>query len=494
MISRELQVTLQLAMTEAVNRRHEYVCLEHLLYAMLHDVTASNILRQCGADLEKLKKSLTRYLDEQVERMPKGRETAPRYAVGVQRALQRAALHTQSAGRSEINGGSVLVAMFHESESPALFFLQEQGVTRFDVINFISHGVSKIGSDEDREAAGTADEEEQDHERESEGGEEDEERKLSPSKALQTYAINLADKAAKGKIDPLVGRKNELERAIHVLLRRRKNNPVFVGEAGVGKTALAEGLALAIHHGEVPSALKGVEIYALDMGALLAGTRFRGDFEQRLKAVIKAVVGNPKRILFIDEIHTIVGAGAASGSTMDASNLLKPALASGDLRCIGSTTYQEYKRSFDRDKALARRFQRIDVLEPTQEETVQILNGLKSYYEKHHNVRYTAAGLKASVELSARYINDRFLPDKAIDVVDEAGVAGHLRGKGAPEPVTVGIRDMERTIARMAKIPERTVSATDRVRLQSLDVELKQAVFGQDAAIDAVSRAIKLAR
>ena len=317
---------------------------------------------------------------------------------------------------------------------------------------------------------------------------------MSPSKALNTYAINLAKRAADGKIDPLVGRKKELERAVHVLLRRRKNNPVFVGEAGVGKTALAEGLALAIHHGDVPDALKGVEIYALDMGALLAGTRFRGDFEQRLKAVIKAVVGNSKRILFIDEIHTIVGAGAASGGTMDASNLLKPALASGDLRCIGSTTYQEYKRSFDKDKALARRFQRIDVVEPTQDEAVQILSGIKSYYEKHHNVRYTNSAIRLAVELSARYVNDRFLPDKAIDVMDEAGVAGHLRGTGTTEPVTVGTRDVERTVARMAKIPERTVSATDRGRLQTLDEDMKQAVFGQDEAINSVARAIKLAR
>ena len=317
---------------------------------------------------------------------------------------------------------------------------------------------------------------------------------MSPSKALKTYAINLAKRAADGKIDPLVGRKKELERAVHVLLRRRKNNPVFVGEAGVGKTALAEGLALAIHNNDVPDALKGVEIYALDMGALLAGTRFRGDFEQRLKAVIKAVVGDSKRILFIDEIHTIVGAGAASGGTMDASNLLKPALASGDLRCIGSTTYQEYKRSFDKDKALARRFQRIDVVEPTQDEAMQILNGIKSYYEKHHNVRYTNSAIRLSVELSARYINDRFLPDKAIDVMDEAGVAGHLRGTGTTEPVTVGTRDVERTVARMAKIPERTVSATDRGRLQTLDEDMKQAVFGQDEAINSVARAIKLAR
>src|SRR5271154_4206821 len=495
MISRELQVTLQLAMTEAVNRRHEFVCLEHLLFAMLHDVTTTTILKNCGADLDALRRKLAHYLDEQVERMPKGEEVSPRYAIGVQRALQRAALHVQSAGRQEITGGNVLVAVFHETESPAIFFLQEQGVTRFDVINFISHGVSKSGAEEDddgEESDGKDSVERDGHEHE--GGDEDGERKLSPSKALNTYAINLAKRAADGKIDPLVGRKKELERAIHVLLRRRKNNPVFVGEAGVGKTALAEGLALAIHNGDVPEALKGVEIYALDMGALLAGTRFRGDFEQRLKAVIKAVVGDSKRILFIDEIHTIVGAGAASGGTMDASNLLKPALASGDLRCIGSTTYQEYKRSFDKDKALARRFQRIDVVEPTQDEAVQILNGIKSYYEKHHNVRYTNSAIRLSVELSARYVNDRFLPDKAIDVMDEAGVAGHLRGTGTTEPVTVGTRDVERTVARMAKIPERTVSATDRGRLQSLDEDMKQAVFGQDEAINSVARAIKLAR
>src|SRR5579862_6939235 len=493
MISRELQVTLQLAMTEAVNRRHEFVQLEHLLFAMLHDVTTTTILKSCGADLDALRRKLAHYLDEQVERMPKGEEVSPRYAIGVQRALQRAALHVQSAGRQEITGGNVLVAMFHETESPAIFFLQEQGVTRFDVINFISHGVSKAGAEDDEDGE-EPDKDSIDRDtHEHEGGDEEGERKMSPSKALNTYAINLAKRAAEGKIDPLVGRKKELERAVHVLLRRRKNNPVFVGEAGVGKTALAEGLALAIHNGDVPAALKGVEIYALDMGALLAGTRFRGDFEQRLKAVIKAVVGDSKRILFIDEIHTIVGAGSASGSTMDASNLLKPALASGDLRCIGSTTYQEYKRSFDKDKALARRFQRIDVVEPTQDEAVQILNGIKSYYEKHHNVRYTNSAIRLSVELSARYVNDRFLPDKAIDVMDEAGVAGHLRAKNA-ETVTVGARDSERTVARMAKIPERTVSSTDRARLQDLDIELKGVVYGQDTAIDAVCRAIKLAR
>ncbi|MBF6567264.1 MAG: ATP-dependent Clp protease ATP-binding subunit ClpA [Candidatus Binataceae bacterium] len=490
MISRELQVTLQLAMTEAANRRHEFVCLEHLLYAMLHDATTSNIIRHCGADLDSLKLKLLLYLDHEVEQLPQDEKVSPRYALGVQRVLQRAALHVQSSGHQEINGGNVLVALFHESESQAAFLLNEAGATRFDVINFISHGVSKIGADDEAlEASGA----EEDHEPEPEHEDEEAERKVSPAKALRTYAVNLTEKAAKSQIDPLVGRKPEIERAIHVLLRRRKNNPIFVGEAGVGKTALAEGLALAVHKGEVPAALKDVQIYALDMGALLAGTRFRGDFEQRLKAVIKAATGDKRCVLFIDEIHTIVGAGSASGSTMDASNLLKPALASGDLRCIGSTTYQEYKRSFDRDKALARRFQRIDVAEPTEEEAVQILNGLKSYYEKHHNVRYTSAALRAAVELSSRYINDRFLPDKAIDVMDEAGVAAHLRSKNS-ETVTVGLRDSERTVARMAKIPERTVSASDRTRLQNLDEELKKVVYGQEPAIEAVARAIKLAR
>jgi len=497
MLSRELQVTLQLAMTEAQSRRHEYVCLEHVLYAMLHDFTTSNVLKHCGANLDSLRRKLQGYLDEGVERLGRGAEAAPRYATGVQRTLQRAAVHAQSAGRQEINGPAVLIAMFQEAESYALYFLQEEGVTRFDVINFVSHGVSKVGADAERPVHGAHEnqgesEDEQDHE-EGEGDDEDGAPKLSPARALKRYAINLADRAAKGKIDPLIGRKSEIERAIHILLRRRKNNPVFVGEAGVGKTALAEGLALAIHESRVPEALKGVEIFALDMGALLAGTRFRGDFEQRLKAVIKAATGNPKIVLFIDEIHTIVGAGSASGSTMDASNLLKPALASGELRCIGSTTYQEYKRSFDRDKALGRRFQRIDVPEPTSEEAVQILNGLKSYYEKHHNVRYTSPAIRAAVDLSARYINDRYLPDKAIDVMDEAGVAARLRASG-PEAVTVGARDAERTVARMARIPERTVSSTDRARLQNLEEELKEAVFGQDPAIAAVARAIKLAR
>ncbi len=488
MISRELQVTLQLAMSEASNRRHEYVCMEHLLYAMLHDATASNILRHCGADLARLRKSLAKYLDDKVERVPGTSQVSARYALGVQRVLQRAAAHVQSAGRQEINGGNVLVAMFAEPDSYAVYFLQEEEVTRFDVVNFISHGASKIGADEEGKGAVGADDEAEEEE-----GEEGPVRKQSPAKALQSYAINLTEKAAKGLIDPLVGRKNELERAIHVLLRRRKNNPIFVGEAGVGKTAIVEGLALAIHHGDVPPPIRDCEIYALDMGAVLAGTRFRGDFEQRLKGVLKAVVGNPKRILFIDEIHTIVGAGAASGSTMDASNLLKPSLASGELRCIGSTTYQEYRRSFERDKALARRFQRIDVLEPSREEARQILAGLKTYYEKHHNVRYTDEALELAVELSARYINDRFLPDKAIDVMDEAGVAARLAAADG-ETGTVGTREIERVVSRIAKIPERTVSANDRVKLETLEEDLKKSVYGQDHAIELVARAIRMSR
>jgi ATP-dependent Clp protease ATP-binding subunit ClpA len=490
MISRELQVTLQLAMSEAANRRHEYVCMEHLLYAMLHDATASNILRHCGADLARLRKRLAKFLDDKIERVPGNGQVSPRYALGVQRVLQRAAAHGQSAGHQEINGGNVLVAMFAEPDSYAVYFLQEEEVTRFDVVNFISHGVSKVGADEDGKAAAEEGEGEAEDEEGEEGGPG---RKQSPTKALQTYAINLNEKAAKGLIDPLVGRKNELERAIHVLLRRRKNNPLFVGEAGVGKTAIVEGLALAIHHGDVPPPIRDCEIYALDMGAVLAGTRFRGDFEQRLKGVLKAVVGNPKRILFIDEIHTIVGAGAASGSTMDASNLLKPSLASGELRCIGSSTYQEYKRSFDRDKALARRFQRIDVAEPTREEARQILAGLKSYYEKHHNVSYTDEALELAVELSARYINDRYLPDKAIDVMDEAGVGARLAAADG-ETATVDTHEVERVVARMAKIPERTVSASDKVKLETLEDDLKKVVYGQDHAIAAVARAIRMSR
>jgi ATP-dependent Clp protease ATP-binding subunit ClpA len=486
MISRELQVTLQLAMTEAANRRHEYVCMEHLLYAMLHDATASNILRHCGADLARLRKRLIKFLDEKVERVPGHSQVSPRYALGVQRVLQRAAAHVQSAGRQEINGGNVLVAMFAEPDSYAVYFLQEEEVTRFDVVNYISHGVSKVDADE-KAAAEEAEGEEEEGE---EGGHS---RKQSPGKALQTYAVNLNEKAAKGLIDPLVGRKNELERAIHVLLRRRKNNPIFVGEAGVGKTAIVEGLALAIHKGDVPAPIKDCEIYALDMGAVLAGTRYRGDFEQRLKGVLKAVVGNPKRILFIDEIHTIVGAGAASGSTMDASNLLKPSLASGELRCIGSTTYQEYKRSFDRDKALARRFQRIDVLEPSRDEARQILAGIKSYYEKHHNVVYNEEALESAVELSARYINDRYLPDKAIDVIDEAGVGARLAAPDG-ETAVVSAKEIERVVSRIAKIPERTVSASDRVKLETLEEELKKVVYGQDHAIEAIARAIRMSR
>jgi ATP-dependent Clp protease ATP-binding subunit ClpA len=482
MLSRELQMTLQLAAQEAASRRHEYICLEHVLYAMLHDATTSEILRHCGADLEELRRRLVEFLERSVERIPGRGRTTPEYTVGVLRVLQRAALHVQSAGRQEVNGANVLVAMFQETNSHALYFLSEQSITRFDVVNYISHGVSKLEAEREMPA----------REEDTESSDEDIPR-LSPSRALKTYAIDLTERAAKGAIDPLIGRERELQRAIHVLLRRRKNNPIFVGEAGVGKTALAEGLALKIHRGEVPAPLKGVELYALDMGALLAGTRFRGDFEQRLKSVIKSVAGNAKRILFIDEIHTLVGAGAASGGAMDASNLLKPTLASGELRCIGSTTYQEYRRSFERDKALARRFQRIDVAEPTRAEAVEILRGLKGAYEKHHDVRYSEDALEAAVDLSSRYINDRYLPDKAIDVIDEAGVEAHLHAENST-PGSVGKQEIERVVSLMARIPEPTVSTSDRERLRTLAPELKRAVFGQDHAIDALVQAIKLSR
>ncbi len=483
MLSRELQLTLQLAMSEAQRRRHEYVCLEHVLYAMLQDSAASGILRHCGADLGSLRRKLLRFMEEAMPEVAGAGELAPRYTLGVQRVLQRAALHVQSSGRQEITAGSVLVAMFHEQESAAVHFLREEGVERFDVLNYVSHGVSKIGADRDADGA------EEDRSEQSDEAD----KRLSPARALRTYAVNLTEKAAAGQLDPLVGRKAELQRAVHVLLRRRKNNPVFVGEAGVGKTALVEGLALAVQRGQVPEPLHGVSIFALDMGMLLAGTRFRGDFEQRLKAVIKAASGNRRVILFIDEIHTIVGAGSASGSTIDASNLLKPALASGELRCIGAATYQEYKRSFERDKALARRFQKIDVAEPGVAEAIQILEWIKSYYEEHHGVRYTRGAVRAAVELSARYVNDRFLPDKAIDVLDEAGVAARLAARGGSAPM-VTTRDAERTVARIARIPERTASLSDRARLKNLEVELKKAVFGQEQAVAEVCRAIKLAR
>ena len=477
-ISHDLEISLGLALNEARRRRHEFVCLEHLLYALLDDADVAEILRQCGGDITKLKRQLDRFLKDRIEKLPEGGEVAPQHTLAFQRVIQRAAAHVQSAGHEEIQGRNVLVAIFREPDSYAAYCLEQQGITRLDVISFISHGVSKIAG----EPAGDAAEEL-----------ETEEGRSRPKRdPLAQYTTDLVARAAAGKIDPLIGREPELARTARVLCRRRKNNPVFVGEPGVGKTALAEGLALQIHQGKVPPALKDAKVYALDMGALLAGTRFRGDFEQRLKNVIAALKKQPGSILFIDEIHTVVGAGSASGGSLDASNILKPALASGGLRCIGATTYHDYKNYFERDRALVRRFQKIEIMEPSVDEAHEIIRGLKRYYEEHHRVTYTPAALRAAVDLSARHINERYLPDKALDVIDEAGATMQLQGGEGEKKVRV--KDVEAIVATMAKIPPRSVSVSDRDRLGNLDRDLKLTVFGQDDAIGALASAIKLSR
>jgi ATP-dependent Clp protease ATP-binding subunit ClpA len=481
-ISRELEVSLALAVSEARRRRHEFLCIEHLLYGMLHDGEVADILRHCGGDVLALKGALERFLEDQMEKLPEGVDVQPQQTLGFQRLIQRAAAHVQSAGKDEILGRNVLVAIFREPDCHAAYLLEQQGVTRFDVVSYISHGVSKIA--EEPAPAGGADENEPDS---------DEHGSRPRKDPLALYATDLVARAAEGKIDPLIGREQELARTARVLCRRRKNNPVFVGEAGVGKTALAEGLALQIHHGKVPAGLIGTRLFALDMGALLAGTRFRGDFEERLKGVIAALRRQPGAILFIDEIHTLVGAGAASGGSLDASNILKPVLASGDLRCIGATTYHDYKNYFERDRALARRFQKIEVPEPTTEETHEILKGLKRHYEEHHGVTYTRGALRAAAELSARYINDRYLPDKAIDVIDEAGATVQMQPAGQRKK-TVRTKDIEQIVATMAKIPARSVSVSDRDRLETLERDLQLTVFGQDEAITTLASAIKLSR
>jgi len=479
-ISRELEISLTLAVNEAHRRRHEFLCIEHLLYALLHDADVGEVLRQCGADVAELKRDLEAFLDEKIEKLPEGVDRAPQQTIGFQRVIQRAAAHVQSAGKDEILGRNVLVAIFREPDSHAAYLLEKQGVTRLDVLNYISHGISKIA--EEPNGAGGGD------------GEDEDEESPSPKRdPLAQFTTDLVAKAAEGRIDPIIGRSAELARTARVLCRRRKNNPIFVGEAGVGKTALAEGLALQIHQGRVPESLKEARVYALDMGALLAGTRFRGDFEQRLKAVIGALRQRPHSILFIDEIHTVVGAGATSGGSLDASNILKPALASGELRCIGATTYHDYKSYFERDRALARRFQKIEIGEPSTEETHEILKGLKPHYEKHHGVSYTRDALRAAADLSARYINDRHLPDKAIDVIDEAGATVQMQPAGQRRKV-VRVKDIEQIVATMAKIPPRSVSVTDRDRLENLDRDLKLSVFGQDEAITSLASAIKLSR
>lgn len=483
MINRELELTFAAAIKEAKVRRHEFFTLEHILYAMIHDVKGKRILHHCGADLEKLKESLEKFFAERLEKLPEGVEQDPIQTVAVQRALQRAIMHVHGAEKKEVDAGDVLAAMFYEENSYAVFYLKSQGISRLDVLSYISHGISKVGDMEDDDPSGGFPQASSPEIRQ-------EPRRGS---ALENFAVNLVDKAARGLIDPLIGREEEILRTLQVLGRRSKNNPIFVGDPGVGKTAIAEGLALKIFKEEVPDAFKGVEIFALDMGALLAGTKFRGDFEARLKGVIQELKKKPGAILFIDEIHTVVGAGATSGGSMDASNILKPVLVTGGLRCIGSTTYEEYKNHFEKDRALSRRFQKIEIREPSVEETYQIIKGLKPYYEKHHGIHYTDAAIRAAAELANRYINDRYLPDKAIDVIDETGASLRLKKDHRVRRV-VGPKDIEQVVARIAKIPPRSVSASDQLRLQNLDEDLKGQVFGQNDAIDALVRAIKRSR
>jgi len=482
MIGKEVQATLNLALSEAKRRRHEFVCIEHLLFALLQDKDAGAAIVHCGGDIARLKKALEEFFDSHMERLPAGMEREPQQTLGFHRVLQRTMLHAQSAEKKEIHGGDLLAAIFREPDSYAAYLLEEQGITRLDVINYISHGISKISTGEDWSVS------------REERGETDEEEKARPvASPLEAFTVNLVEKARNGNIDPLIGRDDEVQRTIHILCRRRKNNPIYVGDPGVGKTAIAEGLALRIYQGQVPDVLKDAVIYALDMGALLAGTKFRGDFEARLKGVLGSLKKQPNSILFIDEIHTVVGAGATSGGSMDASNILKPALASGELRCIGSTTYHDYKSYFERDRALARRFQKIEISEPSVEESYQILQGLRPHYEKHHGVRYTSAALRAAVVLSAKHINDRRLPDKAIDVIDEVGAAVKIL---APEKrkKSIGLKEIENIVAKIAKIPPRSVSASDKEQLQNLERDLKLMVFGQDVAIETLASAIKLSR
>jgi ATP-dependent Clp protease ATP-binding subunit ClpA len=479
MITRELQATLELAINEAINRRHEFLTLEHLLYALLLDETASDVIRNCGGDIDMLRRDLDEFFKENIQPLPRGVDRYPEQTAAFERVIDRAMEQAQNSAQEKVDGGNILAALFGESHSHAKYLLEKQGITRLDILNYISHGISKV--DEFGEPLPLGDEED------------DEASSRAMRDPLKAFASNLIERAAEGGIDPLIGRLSELERTIQVLCRRRKNNPLYVGDPGVGKTAIAEGLALKIHQNEVPDVLKGGEVYALDMGALLAGTRYRGEFEMRLKAVIAELQKKPGVILFIDEIHTIVGAGAVSGGSMDASNILKPALASGKLRCIGSTTHNEYKASFERDRALARRFQIIEISQPSVGDTIQILHGLKSYYENHHGVKYSDEAIRAAAELSAKYINDRYLPDKAIDVIDEVGAATKLKPvEERPEMVTE--TEVELVVAKMAKIPPKTVSVSDKEKLQSLDAELKAVIYGQDHAINQLVNAIKLSR
>jgi ATP-dependent Clp protease ATP-binding subunit ClpA len=482
MLSRNLEQSLHRALAYANERRHEYATLEHLLLALTEDQDSVAVLRACGVDLDKLRADLGDYLDNELANLITSRPEDAKPTAGFQRVLQRAAIHVQSSGREEVTGANVLVALFSERESHAVYFLQEQEMTRFDAVNYISHGIAKApGRSETKRVAG-ADEDAAAEKVVKKGTE-----------ALEAYCVNLNKKAASGKIDPLIGREQEVERTIQILCRRSKNNPLYVGDPGVGKTAIAEGLARRIVHGEVPDVLENAIIYSLDMGALLAGTRYRGDFEERLKAVLSELEAQDNAVLFIDEIHTVIGAGATSGGAMDASNLLKPALASGTLRCVGSTTYKEYRNYFEKDRALVRRFQKIDVNEPTVDDAVKILHGLKPYYEKYHRVRYTNDAIRSAVELSARYIGDRKLPDKAIDIIDEVGAAQMLLPESRRKK-TISVKDIEAVVAKIARIPPKSVSRDDKQTLLNLERDLRTMVFGQDKAIDALTSAIKLAR
>ncbi len=481
MLSKELEFTLNNAFKEARARRFEFMTVEHLLLALIDNPTAAQVLRACGGDLDTLRDELDTFVEENTPLLDENdtRETQP--TLGFQRVLQRAVFHVQSSGKKEVTGANVLVAIFGEQDSQTVYLLNKQNITRLDVVNYISHGIAKNSQDEPEESEEGATEF---------GGEDGE----SDAKPLDKYATNLNVKAQAGEIDPLIGREFEIERASQVLCRRRKNNPLLVGEAGVGKTAIAEGLAKKIVDDEVPDVLSDSVIYSLDLGALVAGTKYRGDFEKRLKSILTQLKKEPGAVLFIDEIHTIIGAGAASGGVMDASNLIKPMLASGELKCIGSTTYQEYRGIFEKDRALSRRFQKIDVVEPTVEQTFEILKGLKTRYEEFHEVKYSQNALKTAAELSGRYINDRFLPDKAIDVIDEAGANHRVKGPTAKGKKSITVKDIEAIIAKIARIPEKSVSATDMDKLKTLSRDLRMLVFGQDDAIDALSAAIKMSR
>ena len=476
MISKELSETLGFAVKEAKKRRHEYVCVEHVLYAILHDDSGVDIIENCGGNVDKLKELIEKFFSESIEHIPEGSEYVLQQTIGFQRVIQRAVNHARSAEKQEVAVGDILASIFQEKNSHADNFLKSEGITRFDILNYISHTIQDDSvKPEDSELPKP-----------------DQREKKKKSDPLALYTIDLMERAAQGKLDPLIGRQLELERTMQVLCRRRKNNPVFVGDPGVGKTAMAEGLVQRIADGNVPDILKDISIYALDLGALLAGTKFRGDFEQRLKGVISRLISIPNAILFIDEIHTIVGAGATSSGSMDASNILKPVLGSGDLRCIGSTTYEEYKNHFDKDRAFSRRFEKIEISEPPVDETVKILKGLRSRYEAHHNIQYSDPALKAAAELAAKHLNDRYLPDKAIDVIDEAGA--FVRLSGSTRRKRINPSDIEKIVAKMARIPTRSVSTNDRTKLSTLESRLKEYVYGQDEAIASLVTSIKRSR